>query len=180
MRSLADVARMAKLVDAGDSKSPAARRVGSSPTLGTTRHQAKQTTAWLKPCGFLLSISGRSRLPQPGREVGFSIGIRDAISSPCLPPEGCPRLLAHAPIHKCLWRLTLAVERTITVPGSFRGKCWVSFCSARPTALSVRPPPNPHALVEAHSRQRSQCLEVFVVNIGLHFIHPNNANNFYV
>ena len=29
-------AQVAKLVDAGDSKSPAARCVGSSPTLGTT------------------------------------------------------------------------------------------------------------------------------------------------
>ena len=30
------LAQVAKLVDAGDSKSPAERRVGSSPTLGTT------------------------------------------------------------------------------------------------------------------------------------------------
>ena len=30
------LAQVAKLVDAGDSKSPAARCVGSSPTLGTT------------------------------------------------------------------------------------------------------------------------------------------------
>ena len=30
-------AQVAKLVDAGDSKSPAARCVGSSPTLGTTK-----------------------------------------------------------------------------------------------------------------------------------------------
>ena len=31
------LAQVAKLVDAGDSKSPAARCVGSSPTLGTTK-----------------------------------------------------------------------------------------------------------------------------------------------
>ena len=32
-------AQVAKLVDAGDSKSPAARCVGSSPTLGTTKNR---------------------------------------------------------------------------------------------------------------------------------------------
>lgn len=48
---------MAKLVDAGDSKSPAARRVGSSPTLGTTRHHATQNNRTAQPCGFLFSPS---------------------------------------------------------------------------------------------------------------------------
>lgn len=71
---------------------------------GTTRHQAKQTTARLKPCGFLLSISGRSPFPQPGREVGFAIGIRDALPGPCLPRWGCFYLSPHNP------QLTLDVE----------------------------------------------------------------------
>jgi hypothetical protein len=36
MGSLKNIALVEELVDSGDSKSPASRRVGSSPTQGTT------------------------------------------------------------------------------------------------------------------------------------------------
>gem|GEM_PF-1055343 len=45
------LAQVAKLVDAGDSKSPAARCVGSSPTLGT-----KFKNLLIRSRGFLLFI----------------------------------------------------------------------------------------------------------------------------
>lgn len=51
-------AQVAKLVDAGDSKSPAARCVGSSPTLGTT-------TAFRAV--IFLSIVVQRRKPKPGK-----------------------------------------------------------------------------------------------------------------
>ena len=45
-------AQVAKLVDAGDSKSPAARCVGSSPTLGT-KFQNPNPFSWIRVFSWL-------------------------------------------------------------------------------------------------------------------------------
>ena len=68
-------AQVVKLVDTGDSKSPAARCVGSSPTLGTTlKNKLLQAVIFLsntiqrrKPNPITTGLSGRlpSNLPLP-------------------------------------------------------------------------------------------------------------------
>ena len=52
-------ARVVKLVDAGDSKSPAARRVGSSPTPGTSLRKAAFRCVWRRPLVYLAGSAGR-------------------------------------------------------------------------------------------------------------------------
>lgn len=89
-------ARVVKLVDAGDSKSPAARRVGSSPTPGTSLRKAAFRSVWGRPLVYLAGSAGRS----------FRAGAK---IRPFCWPVPCPRangpgLLPSPPCHGLLRR----------------------------------------------------------------------------
>ena len=70
-------ARVVKLVDAGDSKSPAARRVGSIPTPGTTKIKA-------------LRASCSKGAQRHSHDTLFEFG---SVAQPCLASTFCLKVL---------------------------------------------------------------------------------------
>ena len=82
------LAQVAKLVDAGDSKSPAERCVGSSPTLGTTFKKTAQMSCFFTPMQIQTAFPSnlftkRGNCRQHAHAIFLNL-------SPChLHPSGC-------------------------------------------------------------------------------------------
>ena len=82
MRRFHTPARVAKLVDAGDSKSPAARRVGSSPTPGTKHQKAALFKAAFSMAGIRKDECADRPKPMPAHSVYHQMPWAFTLPSP--------------------------------------------------------------------------------------------------